>query len=176
MDYSIIDTIIAIDVGAGGAIAMWRDGKITVVNMPKNLTDLSEYIGYIKSISHKPILFCEHVQMRPQDSQGGKQFGIIKMLKNYHQIEALIKNAHLPFIPVVPRTWQSKLKIHISREDYQVRKKRYKNIAQEWHKELKVTLKNCDALLILRFARYVLQNEPKWIDERFPRDYMLFSE
>lgn len=173
MDYTIFDTIVAIDVGLGGAIAMWRDGRITVVKMPRDLRELSRYIEYIQSISKNPIVFCEHVQMRPQDSQGGKQFGIVKMLKNYHQIETLIKSKSMPFIPVLPITWQTRLKIYIRGEDYQERKKRLKKISQDFHPELKVTLKTCDALLILRFARHMMQNETAWIDERFPRDYKL---
>jgi len=173
MDYTKIDTIIAIDVGLGGAIAMWRDGKITVVKMPREFNDLARYIEYVKSISENPIVFCEHVQMRPNDSKGGKQFGIVKMLKNYHQIETLIRGSRMPFIPVMPITWQTRLKIYIKGEDYQERKKRLKEISQGFHPELKVTLKTCDALLILRFARYMMQNETSWIDERFPKDYML---
>jgi hypothetical protein len=111
--------------------------------------------------------------MRPSDSKGGKQFGIVKMLKNYHQIETLIKGSRMPFIPVMPITWQTRLKIYIKGEDYGERKKRLKEISQGFYPELKVTLKTCDALLILRFARHMLQNETAWIDERFPKDYML---
>ena len=174
MDFSKIDTILGIDPGMGGAIAMWRDNKISTVYMPKTLKDLNDYLHYVEEISEDPIVFVEHVQMRPQDSQGGKQFGIVKMLKQYHQLESYIKSNHLALIPAYPITWQTRLKIHIKGEDYQQRKKRFKEIAQEWNPDIKVTLKNCDALLILKFGRFMLQNDPKWVSERFPQDYKLF--
>lgn len=175
MNFTKIDTIAAIDVGVGGAISHWRnDGNISVVNMPKDLKALNGYIAYLKSISENPIVFIEHVQMRPQDAVGGKQFGIVKMLKNYHQIETIVKTNHLPLIPVLPRTWQSRLKIYVRGEDYQVRKKRLKQIAASDYPQIKVTIKNCDALLILKFARFMLQNDPNWVTERFPEDFELF--
>ena len=174
MDFSTIDTVVGIDPGKGGAIAMWRDGKITAVNMPKTLKELNDYLHYIEEISVKPIVFIEHVQARPSDMIGGKGFGIIKMLKQYNEVTAYIKSNHLPLIPTYPISWQSKLKIKVKGEDYDTRKKRFNKIAKEWHPEIKVTLKNCDSLLLLRFGRFMLENNPDWVTERFPEDYELF--
>lgn len=174
MQLNNIDTVVGIDPGIGGAIAMWRGGKISVVCMPKTLKDLNDYLHYIEEISENPIVFLEHVQARPDDMKGGKAFGIIKMLKQYNELTAYIKSNHLPLIPSYPITWQTKLKIHVRGEDYEKRKKRFKKIAQDWHSEIKVTLKNCDALLILRFGRLMLENNPDWVCERFPKDYKNF--
>jgi hypothetical protein len=174
MDFSNIDLVVAVDPGKGGAISVYRNKIITTVYMPKTEKDLNDYFKYLREISENPILFCEHVQARPSDMIGGKAFAIIKMLKQYNELSFCIKSHHIPLIPVYPITWQTRLKIHIKGEDYGERKKRLKLVAQEFHPELKVTLKNCDSILILRFARYMLQNDPDWVSDRFPQDYKLF--
>lgn len=174
MELRTIDTIIAVDVGAGGGIAVWRDGKITTYNMPKNLKDLNVLFSYLAEISDNPICFIEQVQMYLGDAKGGKQFGIVKMLANFEQLKAIISVNKIPFIPVYPITWQSKLKLRIKGEEKAVRKRRYKEVAQLENQHLRVTMKTCDALLILKFARIVLENDKNWVLERLPENNSIF--
>jgi len=168
------DTIVGIDPGLGGGIAYWRDGIIKAVTMPRGLSELNSFLAYLREISENPIVFIEHVQMRPQDSQGGKQFGIVKMLKQYNELCAYLKSNHLPYIQTMPITWQTRLKVHQRGEEYTKRKSRYNKIAKEWHPEVKITGKTCDAVLILRFGRMMLSSQPDWVVERYPLDFKLF--
>lgn len=169
------DTIMGIDPGMGGGIAIWRNQQIKALNMPRDLKGLNDYFKYIRDISNYPITFIEHVQMYLDDiKETGKQFGIVKLLAQYENVKDALKLNHIPLIPVYPITWQSKLRIRIKGEDKKIRKDRYKEIAQLENPGLRVTKKNCDALLILKFARLMLKNEPQWVAERFPLDYKLF--
>ena len=174
MDLQTIDTIISIDVGAGGGIAIWRDGKITIVNMPKSLDDLNKFFAYWVEISKNPICFIEHVNMYLSDSKDGKQFGIVKMLDNYSNLKSMLTVNNIPFLPVYAITWQTKLKLKIKGEEKPERKRRYKKIAQKENPGLKVTLKTCDALLILKFGRIMLQNDKKWILDKLQINKSLF--
>ena len=175
LDYlDALDAIIGIDPGKGGAIALYRNNKTTVVGMPQDDKDLKDFFSYLVDITENPIVFIERVQMRPSDAHGGKQFGILKMIRQYDSIVHRIKDCRMPFIPVTGQSWQKKQGLHIKGEDYQKRKRRLKEAAQVLYPEQKVTLKNCDALLILRFARFILQNDRKWVEERFPLDFRLF--
>ena len=174
MDFSNIDLIIAIDPGKGGGIAIYRNGNINAVNMPKNAKEMHEYFTYLNSISKNPICFIEEVSMFAGDqAKGGKSFNIAKMLMQFEQIKSMLSICNIPTIKVHPLTWQSRLKLRIKGEEKPARKKRYKQIAQQEQPHLKVTLKSCDSLLILKFGRLVLQNDTNWISDRLAEDYKL---
>jgi len=85
-------------------------------------------------------------------------------LKNhYAEIRACLKINSIPYIEVMPLTWQRYLKIHIKKEDYSIRKHRYQDIAKDLFPQIKVTLKNCDSLLLLEFGEKKLYYDPLWI-------------
>ena len=55
-------TIIAIDPGKSGGIALFATGNITAVKMPKNVSELHTYLKMIKTTYDKPLVFVEKVQ------------------------------------------------------------------------------------------------------------------
>ena len=62
-----IDCIIGIDPGANGGIVKWRPNKkITAIKMPRDLTELRNYLEYLKTIC-SPIVFLEKLSVRPDD-------------------------------------------------------------------------------------------------------------
>lgn len=66
-----IDCIIGIDPGANGGIVKWRPNeKITAIQMPKDLTELRNYLEYLKTIC-SPIVFLEKLSVRPDDITPG---------------------------------------------------------------------------------------------------------
>lgn len=170
-----IDCIIAIDPGANGGIAVYSQGQVESVKMPKEVTDVVEYINYWKSI-RKPIVFLEKLNIRPDDvsvsndgqSNMGKLYRIQKMIANFEGLKAAIQFSGVPFVLVHPMKWQSGLKMRIKGEEKAERKKRYKEVAQSLYKSQKATMWNCDALLIMHFARKVLVNDLQWVLSQLP--------
>ncbi len=163
------DKYIGIDAGANGAIAYISEGGIVkTVSMPESVEALYEYLKYLKETSKNPICCLEKVNVWRQDANMGKTFGIEKLKKSYNEISMALKLVKIPFIPVPPVTWQSYLHLAIRGEDYTERKRRFKTVAQSKYPQIKVTLTNADALLLMTFIALKNQREPDWIERKLP--------
>lgn len=174
-----IDCIVGVDPGSNGGIVTWRPNQnIKAVQMPKDLNDLKDYLSYLKSIC-SPLVFLEKLSVRPDDIMPGadgvnmgKLYRIQKMMANYEQLKAIISVCDIPFVMVHPMKWQNELKLRVKKtrkkEDKSERKRRYKQIAGNLYPELKPTLWNADATLIMHFGRYILQNNPQWVRNNLP--------
>lgn len=170
-----IDTVIGIDPGANGSIAVWSAGYNTkVIKMPKDVRDLRDFLAYYAD-NFKPIVFLEKLSVRPDDvmvegdkAAMGKLYRIQRMMANYEHLKALIETAGMPYVMVHPMTWQTKLCLRIKNEDKPERKRRYREIAAKTYPNIKVSLWNADALLILHFGRWALNNEPNWVRANLP--------
>lgn len=164
-----IDCIIGIDPGASGGITVYRpNNKEVSIKNPKDVKDLREYLSYYKEIS-SPLVFLEKVQFHKDDAASGKTFGIEKLVRNFEQLKTTMEVMDIPFVLVHPGTWQSQLNLKIKREEKAARKKRYKDIAQRYYPDLKATMYNCDATLIMHFGRWALRNNIKWVMENLPQ-------
>ena len=173
-----IDCIIGIDPGANGGIVTWRPGeKITSIKMPKDLMELKSYLDWAKSVSN-PIIFLEKLSVRPDDiipgdggANLGKLYRIQKMMANYEQLKLIISLCEIPYVMVHPMKWQNALKLRTGKkEEKSERKRRYKDVASQLYPELKATLWNSDATLIMHFGRYILVNDPKWVKKNLPEN------
>lgn len=170
-----INCIIAIDPGASnGGICVFRPKETPkCVRMPKDLRDLRDFIAYYKGFTN-PIVFVEKLNVRVDDAEEnrGKLFRIQKMLANFEQIKAVLTLLDVPYCLVHPMKWQSRLNLRkVGRyEEKSERKKRYKEVAQDLYKGVKVTLWNADALLIMHFGRVVLSNDLNWLLENIPHN------
>lgn len=170
-----ISAVVGIDPGSNGGIVTWRPNQnIKAMKMPKDLTELCNYLEYLKSIC-SPIIFLEKLSVRPDDvtpgADGvnmGKLYRIQKMMANFEQLKAIISVCDIPFVLIAPISWQQKLRIRIKNEDKKDRKKRYKDIAQSLYPEIKQTMYSCDATLIMHFGRYILRNNPGWVRQNLP--------
>jgi hypothetical protein len=167
-----IDCIVAIDPGVSGGLAIWSPNcKVEVKKMPKDLMDLKEYFEYLKSISESVLVFIEKVQLHHGDMGNdvpGKAFNIQKMLQGFEKLKVIIEVCEIPFLQVHPMSWQSYLKLRKRGEEKQDRKNRYKAVAQNLYPEIKATLWNSDALLIMHFGRKKKMNDASWILENLP--------
>lgn len=171
-----INCIIAIDPGANGGIAVYRpNAPLTSVKMPKSAEDIKNYLEYWKEIA-RPIVFIEKLSVRPDDiavEQGGanmgKLFRIQKMIANFEQLKTTIELSGVPYVQVHPMKWQNALKLRIKGEEKKERKNRYKKVAGDLYPEMKITLWNADALLIMHFGRYALQSMTDWVLEQLPK-------
>lgn len=165
-----IDCIIGIDPGKAGGIAYFRPNHPTkAMKMPAELTDLVDWFDYMKEISN-PIVFVEKVQLRPDDIVGnpGKAFRIQKMLADFEKLKTIMTVVDIPFVLVNPMKWQSGLKLRVKGEEKPARKHRYQQIAQRLYPEIRTTLWNSDALLIMHFGRKMLNEDEKWILQNLP--------
>ena len=177
-----INCVIGVDPGAGGGLAVFIPGQMTkAVKMPKDITDLRDFFAYYRE-NFNPIVFLEKLSVRPDDIRAdgdkpnmGKLFRIQKLMANYEHLKAIIETAGIPYVMVHPMTWQTKLNLRnrgANYENKQERKRRYCEKAGSLYPEIKTTLWNADALLILHFGRYALVNEPKWVKANLPeREY-----
>lgn len=174
-----ISAVVGIDPGSNGGIVTWRPNQnIKAMKMPKDLTELRNYLEYLKSIC-SPIVFLEKLSVRPDDitpgADGvnmGKLYRIQKMMANFEQLKAIISVCDVPFVMAHPMKWQNELKLRAKisqkKEEKSERKRRYKEIAGNLYPELKPTLWNADATLIMHFGRYMLANNMDWIKSNLP--------
>lgn len=161
-----IDALIGIDPGeSNGAIAYYKPGqKVKVYRMPTKPEDMNTLIKGIKEVTRNPLCLIEMQALRIADV-GGKQFGIAKLLRNFERLQATLAINEMNFITVYPKSWQSNL--HLPPEpDKDIRKRTYRDVAQKKFPELRVTLWNCDALLLVDFGRFKAKFDPDWIKKR----------
>lgn len=166
-----IDCIIGIDPGASGGLAIWRPNQPTAaIRMPKKMMDLRPFFMDKQAVCN-PVIFLEKVQLHSGDMDApGKVYRIQEMLKAFEQLKTIITVCDIPYILVNPMKWQGDLKLRVKGEEKADRKKRYQRAAAAYYPEVKATLWNADALMILHFGRYILQTNPKWVLENLPRN------
>ena len=176
-----ISAIIGIDPGGAGGIAVFIPGcNVKVAKMPKDVRNLRDFFEYYAE-NYKPIVFIEKLSVRPDDvimkddkAAMGKLYRIQHMMANYEHLIAMIETFEIPYVRVHPISWQTKLKLRVKGEKIEKaqRKRNYQNKAASLYPEVKVTLWNADALLIMHFGRWALMNDKKWVKEQLPeREY-----
>lgn len=162
-------TVIGIDVGASGGIAHFANGEAKAVKMPKTVEEMAAYFKYLNETYENCICFVEKVSSWNSDfNQGGKNFGIEKMMKNFTELKTCLSLVGIPFVQVHPISWQSTLSLRKKGEDKKQRKNRYKAAAGNYYPNIKPTLWNADAFCILRFGQVKLENDPDWVFDKLP--------
>lgn len=158
----MIDLLISIDPGSSGAICTYKNKRITAVNMPEDAVKLKDYLIQVMEGSKTFFCFIERVSMFHSDmNDKGKVFQIQKMMANYERLKTVLKLLEIPYYEVGSREWQ---KIFLGERKFESksdRKRALKHLAQKKVKQIKVTMKNCDALLILIYANFELSRQPK---------------
>lgn len=185
-----VNCVIGIDPGKAGGLAVFVPGKytpyVTTAKMPKDVKELRDFFEYYVE-NYRPVVFLEKLSVRPDDvtEEGGranlgKLYRIQKMIANYEQLKAIIESVGIPFVMVHPMTWQTRLKLRVRghKEDKRLRKRRYAEAASSYFPDVKTTLWNADALLIMQFGRWALVNDLNWVEANLPeREYAkLFNE
>jgi hypothetical protein len=148
--------IIAIDPGAGGALAFVADGHTETWKCPRNTREMFTIYNHCISScwidGYKPEAYIERVHAFPTDARNAAfNFGC-----NYGKWLGIIASSNIKPNLVAPITWQKEYKpLSKIKKD---RKKELKALAVEMFPSVKVTLYNCDALLIAAWA-YSYQNQ-----------------
>lgn len=161
------NTIVAIDVGAGGGIALYKDGTCEVIKMPRTVFEMWDYFSEVKQKYENVTVFIEKVQAYVDEGAGGKKFGINKMLENKTELLTIIKLMRFKYVEVHPLSWQSTLKLRWKdKPDKPERKRRYRDYAQNCFPDLKVTLATADAICLVQFALTKISSDINWIRTR----------
>lgn len=165
-----LHTYIGIDPGVNGAVAdllgliNTRGRAAKAHNMPETEGDLWDLIIEYKGRPN-PFAFIEQQAPRPtclfdRKTRTFKNV-ILKstcvLYGNYMQLRQALTAAGIPYEEITPARWQRGLNIppRKKKEPERKWKNRLKKKAQQLFPELKVTLKNCDALLIAVYCQRV---------------------
>ena len=150
-------TIIGIDPGASGAVAIWDKGISKIYKCPKTVegmadiiikTKNSEYVNKNQSIH----AYIEKVHAFPHDGRSS----IFKFGQNFGQWIGILAACKVNTEMVTPQKWMNywKKKLNIDLpKDKPERKRRLKEIASHYT-DKKVTLYNADAILITMYGLY----------------------
>jgi len=143
-------TIIAIDPGCSGGIAVWATGCFPVVYkfhdeyvMARLLDRLAVEPDCI------PVAYLERVHSMPgQGVASSFKFGA-----NYGFYRGCIQALGVSLIEVTPQAWQKGLMLPAGKGNQAARKKQLLQLARERHPEVTgINLATCDALMILDWA------------------------
>ena len=148
-----MEGIIAIDPGSGGALAFITDasGYSEAYKCPSTTREMFSVYNHCVSACYidglKPTVVVEKVWAFPTDARSNAfNFGV-----NYGKWLGIISSSNIKPILVTPKKWQKAYQ-PLSK-DKPSRKRELKQIASEMFPEIRVTLYNCDALLIGAWAK-----------------------
>lgn len=163
-------TIIGIDPGASGGIAIHSKGFAKAYKMPPTIKTLNEFFIEAKE-TYEDILVLKEVVSAwagSEDDAGGKKFNINKMLKQQTTIEVLLEINGFRYVDIYPISWQTRLglKPKGDKRTKTQKKASYKEFAQNCFPEVKVTLATSDALCLVQLAFVLFDRDPKWISSR----------
>lgn len=145
-----VDTIIGIDPGKTGGIAIKFNGKYKVHKMPDDLVKIDELFKFYKGIGTMLVVI---EQIRLHRSENMAQVSRMqKLFAQYEQLKTLLTMNEITFVEVGPRSWQSFLGLNTKRikaMERDQRKKAYRDFAQaHWPTKLSIQLGDAVCLLI----------------------------
>ena len=166
-------TIIGVDPGMSGGIAVINGDYHTAIKMPETEKDIADYLDsieskfdnytkcYIEKIHTMPTTRPERIRCscgRYHNTlkivQGGASQG--KFMQGYGFLRGVLIALGIPFDEVTPQKWQKEfVPTKLKTETKTMHKNKLKAKAQQLFPDLKVTLATSDALLI---AQHGLKN------------------
>lgn len=151
-----MNTIIAIDPGLSGGVAVSQFGKVECLPMPATQGDLLALLEILKRASdiegEKIICVLEQVSGYAGKAQPGS--AMFRFGENFGFIQGVVQALHIRLELVRPQDWQKDFSLGTSTQcaSKTVWKNKLKAEAQRRFPQLEVTLKTADALLILDHA------------------------
>lgn len=140
--------IMAIDPGASGAIA-WRDasGIRRVVNMPDTPRGIYDAIVEARGESGEAVCYLEDVG---HGIPGQSSSATAKFARHNGHLEMALLALGIKVVKMTPQKWEKEFSLGKSSQfEKSEWKRRLKQKAEELYPNVKVTLKNADALLLL---------------------------
>lgn len=164
--------LIAVDPGASGGIA-WTDGAgVFITNIPETRGDCISLLRGI--VAATPVQWTAYHEKITGFIPDGGATMMFEFGRNVERIGCILETLGVRILEVAPREWQARLALgkvdrqrataDMTLEQKAAVKRHNAHAKQDWKNKLKadaqrrfpglkVTLKNCDALLILDYAR-----------------------
>ena len=137
-------SVIGIDPGMSGGIALIKNGNAVVAKMGHTERDTYEILQ--SYAEHEPFAYIESVHSMPKQGVASSfKFGV-----NYGLLRGMLIAIGIPFETVTPLSWQRYLRCQ-SKGDKNITKAK----AQELFPHIKVTHSTADALLIAEYGRRI---------------------
>ncbi len=142
--------IVAVDPGVGGGFAVNTPEGIVLFKMPESLPDICALINQLKVANSE--LWIEELPNFVSPITKSSSMAVLH--RNLGRVEAAAYAYGYALHRAAPKAWQAPLGLggKASCKDYSEWKRKLKTKAQELYPHLDVTLRNCDALLILHYA------------------------
>ena len=148
-------TIIGIDPGKSGGVAIWNGGLNTIIKCPKTIEGMADIIRSSKNSEYvdknmRAKAYLEQVHAMPHDGRSS----LFKFGQNFGQWQGILAAYKVSTTLVSPQKWQKywKTKLNIKLpKDKQERKRVLKEIASRYT-DKRVTLYNSDAILITLYG------------------------
>lgn len=181
----IAKEIITIDPGRsnGGIVKYIPDAQKKFDSWPikkmNSFEDLCDFFSYQAEICELPLIFIEKINMYSSDFENrGRMFQMKKLQDHYIELKSAISSYKFKYIEVSPRSWQGYINVYQANEESNIRKRRFKDIAQDWFPHQKIVGWNADAFLLIEFARKKLKYDQKWIQKntKVPKSRNLFRD
>jgi hypothetical protein len=136
-----VDTIIGIDPGRTGAIAIKFNNRYKVYKMPDNLVKIDDLLKHYNEVSDSMLVVVEQIRLHNTGNMG-KVNRMQKMFANYNELKTLLIMNQIPFVEVAPVSWQAYLNLRTDRikaMDRTGRKRAYRDFAQTlWPEKLTI--------------------------------------
>jgi hypothetical protein len=139
-------TIIGIDGGKSGAIAVARGNELTIYKMPKDSKSMRILFEQI-SVG-QTFVFLEKVSAFIGENDA-KKYAIIKMLNQVQTIKTTLEQMEIEYIEIASVTWQSRLGLKFKGIEKAQRKLKYWEWAKRYAHKNKVNKYAGDAVCIL---------------------------
>ena len=160
-----VDTIIGIDPGKTGGIAIKFRNQYKVHKMPDSLLKIDEMLKFYKGIG-SVLVILEQIRLH-FTSDIAKVNRMQKMFAQYEQLKTLLVMNDIPFIEVGPTKWQSYLGLRtkrIRKMDRTERKRAYRDAIQSWWPE-KLNIDVADSVCLMVYGIRNLKFNPDFINE-----------
>jgi len=140
-----MSTIIGIDPGQSGGIAILRDGTTEAYKMPETPRSIADFLEGFQGDSDT-FAFLEKVHAMPRQGIASTA----KFMRGVGVLDGILTAYEIPFDEVTPQRWQKEMGC-MTKGDKNVSKRR----AQQLFPMLKITHALADALLIAEYGRRV---------------------
>jgi hypothetical protein len=155
-----VDTIIGIDPGKTGGIAIKFNGRYKVYKMPNNLVTIDDLLKHYKELG-SVLVVVEQIRLHRSENMAMVS-RMQKLFENYNQIKTLLEMNRITFTEASPAAWQSFLGLNTKRikaMERDQRKRAYRDFAQAWWPE-KLTIQLGDSVCLMIYGERNLKYNP----------------
>jgi len=158
-------TVIGIDGGKSGAIAVAQNGRLDIFKMPASAKDLK--IFFTGFDPEETIIFIEKVSAFVGEDSARK-YAIIKMLGQLKELHTVLEIMGFSYVELAPVTWQSRLNLRFKGMEKAQRKTKYFEFAKRYADKTKVLKYAGDSVCVLACGLKLLKEcDPLVSDKNF---------